>query len=56
MSCSCLLSTGSWKRGCSKARGVPWYSFSLKAKSTGAMVSKSTLKHIFNFCNASAQQ
>lgn len=29
-----LLSTGSWKCGCSKARGVPWYSFSLKAKRT----------------------
>lgn len=36
-SCSCLLSMGSWKRGCSKARGVPWYSFSLRAKSTDAV-------------------
>lgn len=56
MSCCCLLSTGSWKRGCSKARGVPWYSFSLKAKSTRAAVSKSTLKHICIFHSASAQQ
>lgn len=28
----CLLSRGSWRSGCSKARGVPWYSLSLKPK------------------------
>lgn len=62
MSGCCLLSTGSWKRGCRRARGVPWYSFSLKARSTCAAVSKSTLKHIsiFHYISifhkASAQQ